>query len=306
AAQLPSRAQQRDDEEEQDHHRAGVHDDLRRENELRAQQQVEDREGQHHHNQAEDRADRLVEGDNANATQDGHRRRDEKDGERQLLLFLSVKTRLHVRRHRLEQLLLGVDELLTARVGELVLRAQHDRLHRARVLAVAAKDAAQHVDLVGLRVALTRRDALLLGVLRRDDEDAADRTCGGAQLTSDAPLEPVVVTAQIVAAAIPLGPRGLVLRIHERDWRLHRLPERGPEPFQQRADVTGDVRLFPFHLPARRGGRRPTAAGWGRSIFHLPARRGGRRLKAAGWGRSIFHLPARRGGRRLKAAGWGR
>src|SRR5713226_8071990 len=119
-------------------------------------------------------------------------------------LRLRIKPRLHIRRERLEQLLLGVDELLPTRVRQLVLRTQHDRLHWTRILAVAAEDAPQHVDLVGLRVALARRDPLLVGVLGGDYQNAAHRTGGGAQLAADAPLEPVVIAPQIVAASVAL------------------------------------------------------------------------------------------------------
>src|SRR5258708_18873164 len=116
-------------------------------------------------------------------------------------LGLGLEPRLDVRRERLQQLLLGVDEFLATRVRKLVLGTQHDRLHRARILAVAAEDAPQHVDLVGLRVALAGRDALLVRVLRGDHQDAADRARCGAQLAADAALEPVVVAPQVVAAA---------------------------------------------------------------------------------------------------------
>src|SRR2546430_1281116 len=92
-----------------------------------------------------------------------------------------MKASLHIGRKRLEQHLLRVHELLAARVGQLVLRAKHDRLDRAGVLAVAAEDAAQHVDLVRLRVALAGRHAVLVAVLGRDNEDAAHRAGRGAE-----------------------------------------------------------------------------------------------------------------------------
>src|SRR6202521_609287 len=154
-----------------------------------------------------------------------------------LLRSLGIKPGLHIRRQRFQQLLLGVDELLAAGVRELVLRAQHYRLHRARVLAVATEDAAQHVDLVGLRVALSGRDPFLVAVLGGDHEDAADRARRGAQLAADAALEPVVVAAQVVAAPVALRPRTLVLRVGERDLRPEELGERGLQPADQRCHV---------------------------------------------------------------------
>src|SRR5438067_12160815 len=68
-----------------------------------------------------------------------------------------------------EQHLLRVDEGGPVVVGQLVVVPEHDRLGRADLLAVAAEDAADHVDLVALRVALARRDASLVGVLVRLD-----------------------------------------------------------------------------------------------------------------------------------------
>src|SRR5579884_2570817 len=100
----------------------------------------------------------------------------------------------------LEQHLLRVDELLAARVGELVFGPEHDRLDRAGLLAVAAEDAPEHVDLVDLGVALPGADPVLLGVLGGDPQDAPHRAGGRAQLTADAALQPVVVPAEVVTA----------------------------------------------------------------------------------------------------------
>jgi len=79
AADVARRPEQRDHEEEKDHDRAGVHDDLDREHELRAEQQEQDRQRQHHHDQAEHRADRLMEGDDADAADNRQGREDEED-----------------------------------------------------------------------------------------------------------------------------------------------------------------------------------------------------------------------------------
>src|ERR687885_75950 len=71
-----------------------------------------------------------------------------------------------------EEHLLREDQVRARVVGELVVVAHRDRVERARDLAVAAEDAAAHVDLVDLGVALAGRDRvvrrLLLGVLDRD------------------------------------------------------------------------------------------------------------------------------------------
>src|SRR5439155_16732691 len=123
--------------------------------------------------------------------------------------------------------LLRVDELFAAGVRQLVLRPEHDRLYGTRLLAVAAKDAAEHVDLVGLRVALPRRDAILVGVLRRDDQDAADRASRRAKLASDAALESIVIASHVMAPAITLRARRLLLRVHPGDDQPERFGQRG-------------------------------------------------------------------------------
>src|SRR5690348_11060950 len=74
APELTRGAEERDHEQEQDHDRARVHDYLDREDELRAQQQEHHGEGEHHDHQAEHGADGLVEGDDADAAHDRHRR----------------------------------------------------------------------------------------------------------------------------------------------------------------------------------------------------------------------------------------
>src|SRR3989442_1160969 len=156
--------------------------------------------------------------------------------------------RLHLRRQRLQQLLLGVDELLAAGVRQLVLRSEHYRLHGARLLAVTAEDAAEHVDLVRLGVPLARRDTLLVGVLRGDDEDASDRAGGRAQLAADAALQPVVVAAQVMTTAIALGAGTLLLRVLGGDHRSEELLERGLQPARESGHIGGNTGFRPFRL----------------------------------------------------------
>src|SRR5256885_39171 len=79
-----------------------------------------------------------------------------------------------------EQHLLGEDEALPGHVRHLVLRTEDYGLHRTGVLTVAAEDAAEHVDLIDLRVAFAGADPVLITVLRRDHEDATNRAGGGA------------------------------------------------------------------------------------------------------------------------------
>src|SRR5439155_20565744 len=100
-----------------------------------------------------------------------------------------------------------------------------------------AEDAAQHVDLVRLRVALARRHAVLVGVLGGDHQDAAHRASRRAELASDAAFEPVVVAAQVVAAAVALRARRLLLGILGSDLRREVLAESRLQALGERADI---------------------------------------------------------------------
>src|SRR4051794_35800124 len=109
-----------------------------------------------------------------------------------LLAFPSQRRALGMRG---EQHLLREDQVGAAVVGELVVDAHRDRVERARHLAVAAEDAARHVDLVDARVALAGGDLVLRRVLGGHDADAVGRARGGAQRAADALLEPRVLEA---------------------------------------------------------------------------------------------------------------
>src|SRR5205823_1556536 len=92
--------------------------------------------------------------------------------------------------HRLgEQHLLGEDQVAAFVVRQLVVVAHRDRVERAGDLAIAAEDAARHVDLVDRRVALAGGDAVIGRVLGGDDADAVGRAGGGAQRAADALLQ---------------------------------------------------------------------------------------------------------------------
>src|SRR5581483_4386645 len=112
--------------------------------------------------------------------------------------------------------------------------AQRDRVERACDLAVAAEDAAAHVDLVDARVALSRRDAVLRRVLSRHDADAVGGARSRAERAADALLEAVLVPVQAVAAAEARIDRALVLRVLLGDRLLEDLLERDAEALQRR------------------------------------------------------------------------
>jgi hypothetical protein len=138
--------------------------------------------------------------------------------------------------HRLEQHLLRVDHRVAAHLGELVVVAERDRVERACQLAVAAEDAAAHVDLVDPGVALAGGVALLVGVLVGDDADAVGGAGRRAQRAADALLEAVRVAVKAMAAAEARVDRTLVLRVLLR----HRLSEEVPERDAETLDRVDD------------------------------------------------------------------
>src|SRR5262245_16144495 len=129
----------------------------------------------------------------------------------------------------LEQHVLGVDEVVPRVLGDLVLRAERDRVERARELAVAAEDAAAHVDLVDPGVPLAWRDAVAGLVLLGDDADAVRGARGRAEGAADALLEPVLVPVQPVASAKARIDRPDDLRVLDGDRLLEQLAERHAE-----------------------------------------------------------------------------
>src|SRR3954452_15376480 len=94
-----------------------------------------------------------------------------------------------------QQHLLREDQVRARVVRQLVVVAHRDRVERAGHLAVAAEDAARHVDLVDRRVALARGDLVLRRVLGSDDAYALGRAGGGAERAADALLESGVLEA---------------------------------------------------------------------------------------------------------------
>src|SRR5262249_51747763 len=143
-----------------------------------------------------------------------------------------------------------VDQVVARVLRDLELVAERDRVERARELAVAAEDAARHVDLVDARVALAGGDAVVGCVLGGDDADAVRRARRRTERAADALLEPVRVHVKPMATAEARVDRALVLRVLLRDRLLEQLLERNGEALYGiewlRAHVTS---------PTRRGAR---------------------------------------------------
>src|SRR5439155_8099377 len=128
-----------------------------------------------------------------------------------------------------EEHVLRVDQVVARVLRDLVLVAERDRVERAGELAVAAEDAAAHVDLVDARVALTGGDAVRRRVLLGHDADAVGRAGRRAERAADALLEPVFVPVQPVPPAEARIDRPLVLRVLLCDRLLEDLFEGDPE-----------------------------------------------------------------------------
>src|SRR6476619_2128019 len=107
--------------------------------------------------------------------------------------------------HALDRLgqehVLRVSQVVARVLRDLELLLQRNRVERAGELAVPAEDAAREVDLVDARVALTGRDAVVGGVLLRDDPDAVGRAGGRAERAAYALLEAVLVAPEPVPPA---------------------------------------------------------------------------------------------------------
>jgi len=78
-----------------------------------------------------------------------------------------------------------------------------DRIGRTRFHAITAKNATRIVDVVDARVALSRGDALDVGILRSLDVNTARRARGGAQKAAHAFFQSVFVAVENMNAAVP-------------------------------------------------------------------------------------------------------
>src|SRR4051795_10046332 len=133
-----------------------------------------------------------------------------------------------------EQHVLRIDLVVAVVLGEPVVVAERDRVEGAGDLAVAAEDAAAHVDLIDARVALAGGNAVVGRVLGRDDADAVRRARGRAERAADAFLEPVLVPPEPVPPAEARVERTLVLRVLLRDRLLEDLLQRHAEALERR------------------------------------------------------------------------
>ena len=243
AQRLVGAADVRHHEHVEHHHRAGVDHHLSGREELGVQEQEEHRQ----RHQVRHQGEHAVEG----VAQDHHAQRpseraDRGDEEQHLLephgSAYSPSRRSGVCLGRIgEQHLLGEDQVAAAVVGQLVVVAHRDRVERAGHLAVAAEDAARHVDLVDLGVALAGRHLVLRRVLGGHHADALGRAGGRAQRAAHALLELGVLEAmELVPPAEARVDRRLLLGVLDRDGPLHQAAEGGAQPAQRLAEHAVD------------------------------------------------------------------
>jgi hypothetical protein len=136
-----------------------------------------------------------------------------------------------------EQHLLGEDEVGAVVVRELEVRAHRDRVERAGDLAVAAEDAAAHIDLVDRRVALAAGHPVLRGVLGGHDADAVRGARSRAERAADALLEArVLELVELVPAAPTRVDRDLLLGVLDGARAFDDATERGLQTAQRLAE----------------------------------------------------------------------
>src|SRR4051794_10267768 len=138
---------------------------------------------------------------------------------------------------RRQQHFLSENQIRPAVVGQLVVDPHRDRVEGAGDLAVAAEDAARHVDLVDSGVALAGRDLVVGRVLGGDHPDAVGRAGGRAERTPDALLQAgVLELVKLVTAAEARVDGRLLLGVLERHWLLEQAHEGGAQALERCAE----------------------------------------------------------------------
>ena len=192
AQRLVGAADVGDHEHVEHHHRAGVDHDLAGGEELGVQEQEQHRQRDQVRDQREHRVEGVAQHHDAERARRARRCRRRRTGPARTtwagayspsrrsgvcsggsassISFVKIRSRAAV-------------------VGELVVVAHRDRVERAGHLAVAAEDAARHVDLVDRRVALAGRDLVVGRVLGGHHADALGRAGRGAERAAHALLE---------------------------------------------------------------------------------------------------------------------
>ena len=107
------------------------------------------------------------------------------------------------RRPRFKELLFTIYQSINVVRRKLDIVTMGDRVSRTRFHAVATEDAPRIIDVVNLRVTLTRRHAIGFSVFRGLNINAICRAGGRAKKTSDAFFEAILVALQNVNSAIP-------------------------------------------------------------------------------------------------------
>src|SRR5579859_5795974 len=105
-----------------------------------------------------------------------------------------------MRRSRRQHLLFSVNQIAGIEGSQLKSMAMRNRISRASLHAVPAKDASIVVDVIDTGVALGARNSVFRGVFRGFDVDAIRRTSSSAQKAGHTLLQPVFIALQHVHA----------------------------------------------------------------------------------------------------------
>ena len=101
-----------------------------------------------------------------------------------------------------EELFFPIDQLVDVVRGQAKFMAVGDGIRGTRLDTIATKNAARIIDVVDLSVALASRNAIGFGILGRLNVNAIGRARGGAQKTTNAFFEPILVALQDVNAPV--------------------------------------------------------------------------------------------------------
>ena len=141
-----------------------------------------------------------------------------------------------------EEFFLVVDHFLAAPSGERVVLHQEDRLLRTDLLAIAAEDAAEHVDLEfpGHLLSVWPVGGLVVRS-GRDDPDRLGWADEFAELAGNALRVALLVPHQVGRPAVAFGHDPLLFRILHRHFLAKKMTNRDLKP----ADDGGQIKPFP-------------------------------------------------------------
>src|SRR5947209_2838921 len=120
----------------------------------------------------------------------------------------------------LQQLLFVIHEVLWIKRGKLIVVFQGDRPRRTCRLAIAAENTTQHVHIEDFCIPLSRRNALLFGVLRCLNINSISWTGPCTEETTHAPFQSIIIAMQHMPTTKTRWQLTLLLWIRYGGWLL--------------------------------------------------------------------------------------